>query len=32
MDVVEKIGKTKTSKPGDKPVTPITMSIKIERK
>jgi len=32
MDVVEKIGNTKTTKPGDKPVKPITMSIKIERK
>jgi peptidyl-prolyl cis-trans isomerase A (cyclophilin A) len=32
MDVVEKIGNTKTSKPGDKPVTPITMSVKIVRK
>jgi peptidyl-prolyl cis-trans isomerase A (cyclophilin A) len=32
MDVVEKIGATKTTKPGDKPVKPITMSIKIERK
>jgi len=32
MDVVEKIGNTKTTKPGDKPVKPITMSIKIVRK
>jgi peptidyl-prolyl cis-trans isomerase A (cyclophilin A) len=32
MDVVEKIGSTKTTKPGDKPVKPITMSVKIERK
>jgi peptidyl-prolyl cis-trans isomerase A (cyclophilin A) len=32
MDVVEKIGGTKTTKPGDKPVKPITMSVKIERK
>ena len=30
MNVVEKIGSTKTS--GDKPVKPITMSVKIERK
>jgi len=32
MDVVEKIGNTKTTKPGDKPVKPITMSVKIVRK
>lgn len=33
MDVVKKIGNTKTTKPGDKPVTPITLqSVKIERK
>jgi peptidyl-prolyl cis-trans isomerase A (cyclophilin A) len=33
MDVIEKIGSTKTTKPGDKPVTPITIkSITIERK
>jgi len=32
MDVIEKIGNTKTTKPGDKPVTPITVQIKIERK
>ncbi len=32
MDVIEKIGNTKTTKPGDKPVKPITMSVKIERK
>jgi len=32
MDVVEKIGNTKTTKPGDMPVKPITMTIKIERK
>jgi len=33
MDVVNKIGNTKTTKPGDKPVTPITIqSVKIERK
>jgi peptidyl-prolyl cis-trans isomerase A (cyclophilin A) len=33
MDVVEKIGKTPTSKPGDRPVKPITIdSIKIEHK
>jgi peptidyl-prolyl cis-trans isomerase A (cyclophilin A) len=33
MDVIKKIGATKTTKPGDKPVTPITIqSIKIERK
>ena len=32
MDVVEKIGKTATSKPGDRPVKPITIqSVKIER-
>lgn len=32
MDVVEKIGSTKTSKPNDRPVTPITIeSVKIER-
>jgi peptidyl-prolyl cis-trans isomerase A (cyclophilin A) len=30
MDVVRKIGKVKTG-PGDKPLTPVTMSIKIER-
>ena len=33
MDVIEKIGGTKTTKPGDKPVKPIVMqSVKIERK
>jgi len=33
MDVIKKIGNTKTSKPGDRPVTPITIqSVKIERK
>jgi len=33
MDVVKKIGSTKTSKPGDRPVNPITIqSITIERK
>jgi peptidyl-prolyl cis-trans isomerase A (cyclophilin A) len=33
MDVVEKIGATKTTKPGDKPVKPIVVkSVKIERK
>src|SRR5207248_4411210 len=33
MDVVKKIGSTKTSKPGDKPVTPISItSVTIERK
>jgi peptidyl-prolyl cis-trans isomerase A (cyclophilin A) len=32
MDIVEKIGNTKTTKPGDKPVKPITMSVKIVRK
>src|SRR5919197_4878530 len=33
MDVVKKIGNTKTTKPGDKPVTPITIkSVTIERK
>ena len=33
MDVIEKIGNTKTSKPGDKPVKPIVIkSLKIERK
>jgi peptidyl-prolyl cis-trans isomerase A (cyclophilin A) len=33
MDVIEKIGTTRTTKPGDRPVTPITIqSIKIERK
>jgi len=33
MDVVKKIGNTKTTKPGDKPVTPITVkSVTIERK
>src|SRR5438477_5854866 len=33
MDVIKKIGNTKTSKPGDVPVTPITIkSITIERK
>jgi hypothetical protein len=31
--VIEKIGNTKTTKPGDRPVTPITVqSVKIERK
>jgi peptidyl-prolyl cis-trans isomerase A (cyclophilin A) len=33
MDVVQKIGSTKTSKPGDKPVKPITIqTVTIERK
>ena len=33
MDVINKIGNTKTTKPGDKPVTPITIqTVKIERK
>ncbi len=33
MDVIDKIGGTKTTKPGDRPVTPITIqSVKIERK
>ncbi|OLB62673.1 MAG: peptidyl-prolyl cis-trans isomerase [Acidobacteria bacterium 13_2_20CM_2_66_4] len=33
MDVIKKIGNTKTTKPGDKPVTPITVkSVTIERK
>jgi peptidyl-prolyl cis-trans isomerase A (cyclophilin A) len=33
MNIIEKIGSTKTTKPGDKPVTPITVqTIKIERK
>jgi peptidyl-prolyl cis-trans isomerase A (cyclophilin A) len=33
MDVVKKIGSTATSKPGDRPVKPITVqSVKIERK
>jgi peptidyl-prolyl cis-trans isomerase A (cyclophilin A) len=33
MDVINKIGATKTTKPGDRPVTPIVMqSVKIERK
>jgi len=33
MDVVKKIGGTKTSKPGDRPVTPITIQkVTIERK
>jgi cyclophilin family peptidyl-prolyl cis-trans isomerase len=33
MDVVSKIGKTATSKPGDRPVKPITIeSVTIERK
>jgi peptidyl-prolyl cis-trans isomerase A (cyclophilin A) len=32
MDVIEKIGKVKTSKPGDRPVTPITItSVEIAR-
>jgi hypothetical protein len=32
MDVVEKIGKTATSKPGDRPLKPISItSLKIER-
>ena len=32
MDVIEKIGKTATSKPGDRPLKPITIqSVKIER-
>jgi peptidyl-prolyl cis-trans isomerase A (cyclophilin A) len=33
MDIIEKIGATKTTKPGDKPVTPIVIkTVKIERK
>jgi peptidyl-prolyl cis-trans isomerase A (cyclophilin A) len=33
MDVIKKIGETKTTKPGDKPVKPIVIqSVKIERK
>jgi hypothetical protein len=33
MNIVEKIGQVKTSKPGDKPVTPVVIqSVKIERK
>jgi peptidyl-prolyl cis-trans isomerase A (cyclophilin A) len=33
MDVIEKIGATKTTKPGDKPVKPIVIqTVKIERK
>src|SRR5204862_5018251 len=33
MDVVEKIGSTKTTKPGDRPVKPITIeTVTIERK
>jgi peptidyl-prolyl cis-trans isomerase A (cyclophilin A) len=33
MSVIEKIGRTKTTKPGDKPVVPIVIkSVKIERK
>ena len=33
LDVVKKIGNTQTSKPGDRPVTPITIqSVTIERK
>jgi cyclophilin family peptidyl-prolyl cis-trans isomerase len=33
MDVVRKIGSTQTSKPGDRPVKPITIeSVTIERK
>ena len=33
MDVVKKIGRTKTSKPGDRPLTPIAIqSVTIERK
>jgi len=33
MDVIEKMGAVKTSKPGDKPLTPITIrTVKIERK
>jgi len=33
MDVIEKIGAVKTSKPGDKPLTPVTLrTVKIERK
>src|SRR5215212_8198152 len=33
MDVVNKIGNTKTTKPGDRPVTPVVMeSVTIERK
>jgi peptidyl-prolyl cis-trans isomerase A (cyclophilin A) len=33
MDVIKKIGATKTTKPGDKPVKPIVIqSVKIERK
>jgi len=33
MDVIEKMGAVKTSKPGDKPLTPVTLrTVKIERK
>ena len=33
MDVIKKIGSTATSKPGDRPITPITVaSVTIERK
>jgi len=33
MDVVNKIGKTPTSKPGDRPIKPITIeSVTIERR
>ena len=33
MDVVKKIGSTQTSKPGDRPVKPITIeSVRIEKK
>jgi cyclophilin family peptidyl-prolyl cis-trans isomerase len=33
MDVINKIGNTKTTKPGDRPVTPVVMeSVTIERK
>jgi cyclophilin family peptidyl-prolyl cis-trans isomerase len=33
MDVVKKIGSTQTTKPADRPVTPITIqSVTIERK
>jgi hypothetical protein len=33
MDVVEKVGRTATSKPGDRPLKPITVtSVTIEKK
>jgi hypothetical protein len=33
MDTIRKIGETKTSKPGDRPVVPVVMqSVTIERK